>query len=104
MRLRSLLAAVTLALSISCSRDVNNIKKKYVQTGNKYFALGKYQQAAILYRSAIRKDAKFGEAYYRWALAEVMLNQLSGAVLPLRRAVELLPPGPERNDARSRLA
>ena len=104
MRLAPLLAIAALATTISCSRDPEEIKKKYIQAGNKYFTAGKYRQAAILYRSALRKDAKFAEAYYRWALAEIMLDELSEAVPPLRRAVELLPPGPESRDAKSRLA
>ena len=73
MRLAPLIAVATLATTLSCSRDPEGIKKKYIQTGNKYFAAGKHRQAAILYRSALRKDAKFAEAYYRWALAEVVL-------------------------------
>jgi tetratricopeptide (TPR) repeat protein len=104
MRLGLFLVIAALATMISCSRDPNEIKKKYVQTGNKYFSAGKYRQASILYQSAIRKDAKFGEAYYRWALAEIMLDKLAEAVPPLRRAVELLPPGLESRDAKSRLA
>ena len=71
MRLAPLIAVATLATTLSCSRDPEGIKKKYIQTGNKYFAAGKHRQAAILHRSALRKDAKFAEAYYRWALAEI---------------------------------
>jgi tetratricopeptide (TPR) repeat protein len=98
------LAAVALATIVSCSRDVNQIKRKYVQGGDKYFAAGKYRQASILYRSALRKDAKFAEAYHRLALAELKLGRTTEALGSLRRAVELLPPGPERRDAQSRLA
>src|SRR4051794_22568177 len=104
MRVGPLFAIAVLATTSSCSRDPNEIKKKYIVTGNKYFAAGKYRQAAILYRSALRKDAKFGEAYYRWALAEAMQERPGDALQPLRRAVELLPPGPESRDAKSRLA
>ena len=60
MRIGPFLFLVVLATTISCSRNPNELKKKYIQTGNKYFAAGKYRQAAILSRSAVRKDAKFG--------------------------------------------
>ena len=85
MQIRIFLAAIALVTGISCSRDVNEIKRKYVQVGNKYFAAGKYVQASILYRSALRKDAKFAEAYYRWALAELNLGRTADAAGPLRR-------------------
>ena len=104
MRIGIFLAAVALSTIVSCSRDVNQIKRKYVQGGDKYFAAGKYRQASILYRSALRKDARFAEAYHRLALAELKLGRTTEAVAPLRRAVELLPAGPERRDAESRLA
>jgi tetratricopeptide (TPR) repeat protein len=104
MRVGTVFAIVALASAISCHRDPNELKRKYVQTGNKYFAAGKYREASILYRSAVRRDARFAEAYYRWALAEIRLDQTSAAVAPLRRAIELLPDGPESFDAKARLA
>src|SRR5437899_5695575 len=104
MRIGIFLAAIALATGVSCSRDVNEIKRKYVERGDKYFVAGKYRQASILYRSALRKDARFAEAYYRLGLAELKLGRTTDAVAPLRRAVELLPAGAERNDAQARLA
>src|SRR5262245_6603026 len=104
MRIAIVFTALALVTSASCSRDVNEIKRKYVQVGDRYFAAGKYPQASILYRSALRKDQKFAEAYYRLALSEFKLGRTGDAVGPLRRAAELLPAGTERNDARSRLA
>src|SRR5436309_1069203 len=102
MRIARLFATATLAIAVSCNRNPNQIKRKYVEAGNKYFAAGKYRQASILYRSAIKRDARFAEAYYRWALAELKLDQVGGAVRPLRRAIELLPAGPESRDAKSK--
>ena len=104
LRIGIFVAATALVTGVSCGRDVNEIKRKYVQVGDKYFAAGKYRQASILYRSALRKDAKFADAYYRLALAELKLGGTADAVAPLRRAAELLPAGTERNDAQSRLA
>jgi len=96
MRLRILLTIAALATAISCSRDPQQLNKKYIQTGDKYFAAHKYREAAIFYRSTIRRDARFGEGYYRLALAEVNLNEMAEAVPPLRRAIELLPDGAQR--------
>src|SRR5260370_1004380 len=104
IRLRALLTIAALATSISCNRDLNQLNQKYIQTGDKYFAAGKYRQASIFYRSTIRRNARFAEGYYRWALAELKLDETVKAVPPLRRAIELLPDGPERCDAKSRLA
>src|SRR5882724_10956764 len=94
-----------LAVSVSCSRDPNVIKARYLQNGNKYFEKGKYKEASIMYRTALQKDQKFGEAYYRLALTELKTEQPFAAVQSLRRAVELLKPDrPERMDARVKLA
>jgi tetratricopeptide (TPR) repeat protein len=50
-----------------CSRDA----KSYIQSGKKYFDAGKYDDAVLMYKKAIQKDPKSGEAYYRLALAEL---------------------------------
>ena len=60
-RLFALLPA--LALLAACSRDPNVVKRKFVESGNKYFQNGKYREASIMYRTALRKDPRFGEAY-----------------------------------------
>src|SRR5882724_6948429 len=99
-----LLCLLLLAAGASCSRDPNVIKLRYLNNGNKYFEKGKYKEASIMYRTALQKDAKFGEAYYRLALTDLKSQQPISAVQSLRRAVELLKPGPERTDARIKLA
>src|SRR5439155_21189819 len=106
MSIRPILSPLLLlAVSVSCSRDPNVIKARVLQNGNKYFEIGKYKQAAIMYRTALQKDAKYGEAYYRLALTDLKMEQPYAAVMSLRRAVELLKPDqPERMDARIKLA
>src|SRR5215468_368186 len=93
-----------LLLTVSCSRDPNVVKLRYLNNGNKYFDKGKYKEASIMYRTAIQKDAKFGPAYYRLALTSIKVGEPVSAVQSLRRAVELLPPGADRTDARVKLA
>src|SRR5260370_22553593 len=104
MQIGIFFVAIALVTGVSCSRDVNEVKRKYVQVGDKYFAAGKYPQASILYRSALRKDQRFAEAYYRLAVSELKLGRTADSVAPLPRAAELLPAGIERSDAQSRLA
>src|SRR5260370_33479006 len=106
MSIRSLLSCLLLIASgTSCSRDPNVIKSRYLQNGNKYFDKEKYKEASIMYRTALQKDAKFGEAYYRLALTNLKMEQPVAAVNSLRRAVELLKPDqPEPTDAPERLA
>jgi tetratricopeptide (TPR) repeat protein len=106
MPVRTILSCLLLvAVSTSCSRDPNVVKARYLQNGNKYFDKGKYKEASIMYRTALQKDAKFGEAYYRLALTDLKMEQPLAAINSLRRAVELLKPDlPERTDARIKLA
>ncbi len=88
MRVLSLVLFV-LAAFVSCSRDPNVAKKHYLDSGNKYFEKGKYKEAAIMYRSALQKDLRYGPAYYKLALAQLKLRQISPAVNALRRSIEL---------------
>jgi tetratricopeptide (TPR) repeat protein len=90
MRLLAVLLAV-ISL-VACSRDPNVVKQRYLENGNKYFDRGKYKEAAIMYRNALRKDQRFGPAHYKLALAELKLGRISSALGALRRAHELLPP------------
>src|SRR5689334_6608177 len=98
-----LVAAV--ALLAGCSRDPNVTKKRYLESGNRYFAKGKYKEARIMYLDALQKDQRFGEAYYRLGLTALKTGPLMDAVNALRRAVELLPKdSTERRDAMVTLA
>lgn len=96
------LASLTL---VSCSRDPNYLKQKYLDSGNKYFGQKRYREASIMYRKSIEKDRKFGPAYYRLALVDLQMQQVANAVPALRRAVELLKPGTaDANDSTLKLA
>jgi len=90
MRTVALVLAAALAL-VSCSRDPNVVKKRYLESGNKYFERGKYKEASIMYRNALQKDLRYGPAQYKMGLTSIKLGQLAPAVQYLRRAVDLLP-------------
>src|ERR1017187_7069361 len=90
IRLVAVILAVLVGLA-SCSRDPNVVKKHYLESGNKYFDKGRYKEASIQYRNALKRDAKYGPAYYKLALVSLKTGDLGGAVSSLRRAVELIP-------------
>jgi tetratricopeptide (TPR) repeat protein len=95
---------IVLLAGSSCSRDPEVAKRKYLESGNRYYNNGKYNEASIMYRSALKKDARYGEAYYRLGLTSLRLNNYVAAERALRRAFELLKPGRDRDDATSKLS
>jgi len=95
-----LLLPVALLLT-SCNRDPKVQAQRYVDNGNKFFQKAKYKEASIMYRRALQKDLRFGEAYYRLGLADLKMAAYGDAARALRRAVELQP---KNADAASKLA
>src|SRR5579862_5049525 len=97
-----ILAILTL---VSCNRDPNVAKKRYLENGNKYFDKGKYKEASIMYRNALQKDQRYGPAYYHLALTDLRLGRVPNALGELRRAIELIPKDQQDHvDAEIRLA
>lgn len=99
--LRLLLTLALLISFVGCTGDPDSRKKKHLTNGNKYFDNGKFNEAAIMYRRALKEDQRFGEAWYKLGLAELKRGRPGEAVNSLRRAVELQP---DNNDAFSKLA
>jgi tetratricopeptide (TPR) repeat protein len=96
------LAAISL---VSCSRDPNVLKARYLESGNKYFDAGRFKEASIMYRKSIEADRKYGPAYYHLALTDLKLGSVAGAVPMFRRAHELLKAGtPEADDTDLKLS
>ncbi len=90
--LRRILCVVLIVLAgVSCSRDPEVVKKKYLQNGNRYLDKGKYKEAYIMYRNALKKDPRFSEAYYRVAMTELRLGLPMAALRDMRRAVDTDP-------------
>ena len=96
-----LLLLLVVILAASCSRDPKAQAQRYLASGNKFFEKAKYKEASIMYRRALQQDLRFGEAYYRLALADIKLSSYGDAVRSLRRAVELQP---KNTDAAVQLA
>jgi tetratricopeptide (TPR) repeat protein len=91
---------LVLCFTVGCSTDPNVAKKKYVDRGNRYYDKANYKAAIIMYKNALRKDQRYGEAYYRSALAEIKMARYGEAAHDLQRAVELQP---DNIDAYTRL-
>jgi tetratricopeptide (TPR) repeat protein len=89
-----LLAILCLSIAlVSCNRDPNANKKRYLDRGVVYFDKGQYKPASIMFRRALSVDQKYGEAWYRLALTSLKQGQVANSVPALRRAMELLPKG-----------
>ena len=86
-------AAAALLTLVSCSRDPNVVKRRYLESGNRYFDRGKYKEAAIMYADALQKDRLWGPAHYKLGLTWIKTGNLGGAVSELHKAVERLPKG-----------
>jgi tetratricopeptide (TPR) repeat protein len=87
-----LLIVCCLAASVltGCSRDPNVRKQKYFDSGEKYFAQGKYREAVIQYSNAVQIDDRFTQAHAQ--LAQAYLKLGDGRVWrELYRTIELAP-------------
>src|SRR5450759_588841 len=93
--------ALVLVWCYGCSQSPEAAKRKYVANGDRYYARGKYPEAALNYKKAIRYDTAFGDAYYKLGLAELAKPDYREAFQAFYRTVELQP----RNvDAKVKLA
>jgi len=88
---RLFLACSLLALLAGCSRDPNVRKQKYFESGERYFAEGKYHEAAIQYSNAIQIDTRFAQAHYQLSQTFLKLGDSQRAFQELSRTVELAP-------------
>lgn len=79
------------ALFTGCSRDPNVRKQKYLESGDRYFAKGKYREAAIQYSNAVQVDSHFAEAHHQLGEAYLKLGETVRAFQELSRTVELAP-------------
>lgn len=89
---RVLLPCVLITVSFTgCSRDPNVRKQKYFASGEKYYAEGKYREAAIQYSNAAQIDPRFAEAHYQLSQTYLKLGDGVRASQELFRTVDLAP-------------
>ena len=87
---RMLLACLLLAaIFTGCSRDPNVRKQKYFDSGENYFAQGKYHEAAIQFSNAIQVDPRFAQAHYELSQTYLKLDDKNRAFEELSRTVDL---------------
>ena len=83
--------ALLAAVLTGCSRDPNVRKQKYFDSGQQYFAQGKYREAAIQYSNAIQIDSRFADARYQLSQTYLKLGETQRAFQELNRTVEIAP-------------
>ncbi len=87
-----LLACSLFTITFSgCSRDPNVRKQKYLDSGERYAAEGKYREAVIQFRNAILIDSRFAQAHYDLSQAYLKVGDSNDAFQELSRTVELAP-------------
>ena len=82
-----LLCGLVAMLTSSCRQSAQG----YLAKGNQFFKSGKNEDAILNFKKAIQKDQRFGEAYYRLALAELKAGTPRDAYAALTTANNLLP-------------
>jgi tetratricopeptide (TPR) repeat protein len=86
-----IMLCIAAALLAGCHTDPNVKKQKYLESGKRYSAEGKFREASIQYQNALKIDKNFADAHYELAQAYVHLNQFSQAYVELMHTVELQP-------------
>jgi tetratricopeptide (TPR) repeat protein len=87
---RLFLVLVSLAAFLTaCSRDPNVRKQKYFESGQRYYAEGKYREAVIQFRNATQVDSTFAAAHYQLAQAYLKVQDWQHAYTELGRTLEL---------------
>ncbi len=83
----------TLALSAIVFLCLSGCKSatQYIERGNQLYDSGKYADATLNYRNAIKKSPNSGEAYYRLGLSLLKENQVGEAYQAFNHAVPLDP-------------
>src|SRR5579859_4512201 len=61
----SVLVILTLVI-FGCSKDPQTRKLAFMASGQHFMAEGKYDEASIQFRNAVKTDPRFVEAYFDW--------------------------------------
>lgn len=92
----ALLILPLLLFTFGCNLDPEAAKLRFVERGNQYMEQGKLKEASIMFRNALKKDLKYGEAYYRLGVlhkkqgfqGSMRAQDIMQAVDSFRRALE----------------
>jgi Flp pilus assembly protein TadD len=83
--------SLSAAILNGCSRDPNVRKQKYFESGQRYYAEGKYREAVIQFLNATQVDSTFAAAHYQLAQSYIKLQDWQHAYLEISRTLELQP-------------
>src|SRR5206468_11075339 len=86
-----LILGLTVSLLTGCSRDPNVRKQKYFESGQRYYAEGKYREAVIQFLNATQVDSTFAAAHYQLSRSYIKLQDWQHAYMELGRTLELQP-------------
>ena len=87
----SIALLIALALVAGCHVDPNVRKARYLESGKRFDAQGKFREAAIQFLNALKVDKDYPEAHYELAHAYEHLGRSAEASSELARTVELQP-------------
>jgi tetratricopeptide (TPR) repeat protein len=82
---------MVLVLLAGCHGDPNVRKQKYLESGKRYSAEGKYNEAVIQFSNALKSDKTYPEAHLELARAYLQLRQYDVAYAEFMRTVSLQP-------------
>jgi putative PEP-CTERM system TPR-repeat lipoprotein len=87
------LAVIALAAlpAIGCSEDPGVAMRRYVESGDRYVASGKYAEAVIEYRNAVQQEPRAGDVRVKLADTYLRVADFKNAVREYARAADLLP-------------
>lgn len=95
MRVRRLIAITTglllLALCVGCTRDPEAKKRKYMESGQRYMQKGKFEEAQLQFRNAVKATPRDPEVYFHLAKSSLALQQWAMAARALDSAIVLKP-------------
>jgi tetratricopeptide (TPR) repeat protein len=80
-----------LLLLAACSSNPDKEKRAYLNSGDKYYRSGKYQEAVIQFRNAVQIDPRFSQAHWQLARAYRKLGKSEAAYHELTETVSLEP-------------
>ncbi len=83
--------ALVVLTTAGCHRDPNKQKQKYLESGKRYAADGKYKEAAIQFSNALKVDRNFAEAHYQLGDTYLKMGSIMPGYSELMRAVALQP-------------
>ena len=85
------LVIVAVLLSGACHSNGKAAAQRYTESGMRYFDKNKFEEAALQFRNALKRDPQSWEARYHLALAELKLRHWRDAYEDLQTVTQIQP-------------